>query len=82
MRGGNKLVETALVETAEKPMVRCWLCQKPVEIKLSTKGKPYLVCDARNGGCGMQIFLREDKAVRLLQAKVKEEVKRGQKGVS
>jgi len=56
------------------PTVRCWLCGKSVEVKFSNKGKPYLVCDARNGGCGMQTFLRDDKAIRLLQDKVREEM--------
>lgn len=59
----------------EKLMIRCWLCGKPVEVKFSIKGKPYLVCDTRSGGCGMQTFVRDDKAIRLLQAKVKEEMK-------
>ena len=57
------------------PTVRCWLCQRPVEVKFSTKEKPYLVCDARKGGCGMQTFLREDRAIRLLRDKVREEMK-------
>jgi len=64
-----------MVTTTQAPTVCCWLCGEPVEIKFSTKGKPYLVCDARNGGCGMQTFLREDKAIRLLQDKVREEMK-------
>jgi len=63
------------VKDSPRVTVSCWLCQKPVEVKFSTKEKPYLVCDTRNGGCGMQVFLREDKAIRLLQGKLKEEMK-------
>ena len=66
-----------MVETAEKLTILCWLCKQPVEIKFSTKGKPYLVCDVRDGGCGMQTFLREDKAIKLLQKKVKEGMQSG-----
>lgn len=69
--GGNKLVETV-----EKLSIRCWLCGKPVEIKFTVKEKPYLVCDTRNGGCGMQVFLREPKAIQLLQDKVRREMQR------
>jgi endogenous inhibitor of DNA gyrase (YacG/DUF329 family) len=61
-----------MVQTTERLTLPCWLCQKPVDIKFSVKEKPYLVCDIRSGGCGMQTFLREDKAIKLLQNKVKE----------
>ena len=60
-----------MAEIAEKLSIRCWLCGKPVEIKFSAKEKPYLVCDTRSGGCGMQTFLREPKAIQLLQNRVK-----------
>jgi len=34
--------------------IPCWLCQSPLPIRLSKKGKPYLVCDK----CGLQAFVR------------------------
>ena len=64
-----------MVTATEKLTIACWLCGKPVEVKFSTKGKPYLVCEVRNGGCGMQTFLREDRAIHLLQDKIREEMK-------
>ena len=72
VKGGKQLVETV-----EKLKIPCWLCGKMVEIKWSIKGKPYIVCDVREGGCGMQVFLREHKAIELLNDKIREGMKHG-----
>ena len=60
-----------MVETAQNPTIRCWLCGHTIEVKFTVKSKPYLVCDIRSGGCGTQTFLRDDKAIQLLQDKIK-----------
>lgn len=53
-----------------KGQVNCFLCQRPLEIRISKKNKPYLVCD----DCGIQIFVRCEKGMkrleRLLRGKV------------
>lgn len=66
-----------MVQTAQGATIHCWLCQKLLEIRWSVKGKPYIVCDTRDGGCGMQAFLRENRAIGLLQDKVREEMHHG-----
>ena len=37
-----------------KRMFPCPVCAAPCEVKLTKKGKPYLVCDP----CGVQVFVR------------------------
>ncbi len=44
----------------------CLICGNEVEVRLSKKNKPYLVCD-----CGVQVFVRYGKAEQLLLDKVK-----------
>ena len=50
------------------PVIPCWLCGEAVEVKFSKKDKPYLVCQS----CGVQSFIRYDKAEKLLIAKIKQ----------
>lgn len=51
----------------ERTFVRCWLCHSPCQVKFSKKDKPYLVCLA----CGLQTFIRGDRAEQLLLEKVR-----------
>ncbi len=37
-----------------KPMFPCPVCTQPREVRVTKKGKPYLVCDP----CGTQVFVR------------------------
>ena len=61
-----------MVEATRVPMVACWLCGAPVEIRFSKKDKPYLVCN-----CGTQTFVRSKQAENLLAEKVRKERNNG-----
>jgi len=37
-----------------KPVFPCPVCTEPREVRITKKGKPYLVCDP----CGVQVFIR------------------------
>ena len=50
------------------PKVACWLCEAPITVRFSKKDKPYLVCE-----CGVQIFIRYQRAEDLLAEKVRKE---------
>lgn len=54
------------------PLVSCWLCDAPTEVRFSKKDRPYLVCE-----CGVQTFIRYSKAQDLLLKKVRRENSRG-----
>jgi DNA-directed RNA polymerase subunit RPC12/RpoP len=45
----------------------CLLCGEELDIRISTKGKPYVVCDA----CGIQLFVRGAEGIKRLKKKVK-----------
>ena len=49
------------------PNVRCWLCGSPTEIRFSKKDRPYLVCEE----CGVQTFIRYQRAEELLAERVR-----------
>ena len=43
--------------------IPCALCQNPLEVKNSKKGKPYVCCE----DCGMQMFIRFEAGITRLQ---------------
>ena len=49
-------------------LIPCWLCNSPIPVKFTKKNKAYLICD----NCGVQTFLRYNKAEELLAAKIKQ----------
>ena len=51
------------------PNVRCWLCGSPTEIRFSKKDRPYLICEE----CGVQVFIRYQRAEDLLAERVRQE---------
>ncbi|MFC1951215.1 hypothetical protein ACFLXN_02260 [Chloroflexota bacterium] len=55
----------------ERPIwyVPCWLCSIPIEVRHSKKNKPFLICN----NCGVQIFIRYDRAEELLIEKIKKQ---------
>jgi len=44
----------------------CPLCEKKLDIRISEKEKPYLVCE----DCGIQLFIRKDAGIRKLKNKL------------
>jgi DNA-directed RNA polymerase subunit RPC12/RpoP len=46
----------------EKRMFPCPVCGAPCEVKLTKKGKPYIVCDP----CGIQVFVRGPAGIAAL----------------
>jgi DNA-directed RNA polymerase subunit RPC12/RpoP len=44
----------------------CPLCQKQLDIRMSDKGKPYIICDA----CGIQLFVRKSEGINRMAQKV------------
>jgi transcription elongation factor Elf1 len=40
----------------------CPLCERDLNIKLSKKNKPYVVCDL----CGVQLFIRKKEGINIL----------------
>ena len=48
------------------PKIPCFLCKKPVPVKKTRKGKPYIVCDR----CGLQVFVRYGEGIKALREKV------------
>ncbi len=40
----------------------CPLCEKDLNIKLSKKNKPYIICDY----CGIQLFIRKQEGIKKL----------------
>lgn len=63
-------METQAIKAKDNavPIIPCWLCGEAVEVKFSKKDKPYLVCKS----CGVQTFIRYDKAEELLIDKIKQ----------
>jgi len=55
------------VKDRSRVMVPCWLCGSAVPVKFTKKDKPYLVCVS----CGIQTFIRYEKAEELLIGKIK-----------
>ncbi len=46
----------------------CPLCKEHLEVRLDVKhGKPYVICNP----CGVQMFVRREKGIELLNKKVK-----------
>jgi hypothetical protein len=41
----------------------CPICSKPLAVKLTKKGKPYLICDP----CGVQVFVRGPAGIHELK---------------
>jgi transcription elongation factor Elf1 len=37
----------------------CPLCENKKEVKISDKGKPYIICDP----CGVQLFVRKSEGI-------------------
>ena len=44
----------------------CPLCEEELEIKISKKGKPYVVCDV----CGVQLFVRRAEGIKRLKREI------------
>jgi len=44
----------------------CPLCEEELDIKISEKGKPYVVCDI----CGVQLFVRRPEGIKRLKNKI------------
>ena len=49
--------------------VKCFLCGRWPDVRISKKGRPYFVCDP----CGMQVFVRGNKGIERLKKQVREE---------
>lgn len=60
--------EVAASELTRK-LVKCFLCGRWPDVRISKKGRPYFVCDP----CGMQVFVRGDKGIERLKKQVREE---------
>ena len=58
----------AEVDELQGKAVKCFLCGRWPDVRLSKKGRPYFVCDA----CGMQVFVRGNKGIERLKEKVRE----------
>lgn len=56
----------SLAEIFKEKALPCPLCEQEREIKMSTKDKPYIVCDS----CGVQLFVRRPEGIRLLRKRV------------
>ncbi|OGS21912.1 MAG: hypothetical protein A3J83_03285 [Elusimicrobia bacterium RIFOXYA2_FULL_40_6] len=41
---------------------QCFLCSSVVEVKMTKKAKPYWICSV----CGLQVFIRQEKAIKYL----------------
>jgi len=61
-------LQIAKSELASK-FVGCFLCKRSLDVRLSKKGRPYLVCD----NCGVQVFVRGRKEIERLREHVREE---------
>ena len=46
----------------QKAQIPCFLCGKPLPVKLTKKDKPYFVCDP----CGLQVFVRCKPGIQIL----------------
>jgi len=57
-----------LLEIPDKGFFPCPLCGERLEVRQSKKQKPYVVCDR----CGVQLFVRSQSGVRLLERLVAE----------
>jgi hypothetical protein len=53
-----------------KGQINSFLCQRPLEVRMSKKTKPYLVCD----DCGIQVFVRFEKGMKRLEKLLKGKV--------
>ena len=51
---------------------RCPLCKEWLEIKVSKKDLPYVICDT----CGVQMFIRYEKGAKRLKKLVEKQEKR------
>ena len=52
---------------------RCFLCNRELDIRLSKKNRPYLICDS----CQIQIFVRGSKGIeRLVRLIQKQETRK------
>ncbi len=45
----------------------CPLCEEPLDIRMSTKARPYVICN----DCGLQLFIRYDKGIKRLKKLLK-----------
>jgi hypothetical protein len=52
--------------------VPCWLCGKPLELRITKGGKLYVVCDP----CGLQCFIRRQEGMERLKKLLKHLEKR------
>ncbi len=59
----------------DKPTIPCFLCGKPIPVKLTKKDKPYFVCDP----CGLQVFVRCKPGILILKRLLKSIAKDGNK---
>ena len=53
------------------PKIRCFLCDKPVQVEKTRKEKPYIVCNI----CGLQMFVRYEEGIKKLRKKVYDQCK-------
>jgi len=54
-------------QTKKNQCVPCFLCGNQLDVRETFRGKPYLVCE----GCGVQIFIRREEGITLLQGLIK-----------
>ncbi len=59
----------------EKPIIPCFLCGKPITVKLTKKDKPYFVCNP----CGLQVFVRCKPGILTLKRLLKAIARAGDK---
>ena len=50
-------------------VVPCFLCDSDLEVRMTKKDKPYVVCEH----CGMQIFVRGPEGIELFEQLVEEQ---------
>lgn len=51
----------------DKPVIPCFLCGKPIRVKLTKNDKPYFICEP----CGLQVFVRCKPGIRILKRLLK-----------
>jgi len=59
----------------KKPIIPCFLCGKPIPVKLTKKDKPYFACNP----CGLQVFVRCKPGILTLKRLLKTIAKEGNK---
>jgi hypothetical protein len=54
------------VEKEPTPTIPCWLCGRPIAVRMTQSGRPFLVCM----DCGLQMFIRSSAGEDRLNARL------------